>query len=60
MKSNYVNKENWIKLFSDIGLDEKTMLQWHRLFEEQNPEGHQEFLEWLNIPNHEITQIRSL
>ena len=60
MKSTFVNKENWIKLFSDSGLDEAAMQQWHRLFEEQNPEGHQEFLEWLNIPSQEITQIRSL
>jgi hypothetical protein len=60
MKSNYVNKENWVKLFRDIGLNDETMEQWHKKFEEQNPEGHKEFLEWLNIPDSEITEIRSL
>jgi hypothetical protein len=60
MKSNYVNKESWVKLFRDIGLSDETMVLWHRKFEAQNPEGHQEFLEWLNIPASEISEIRSL
>ena len=60
MKSTYIDKENWIKLFRDIGLNDETMEQWHRLFEEQNPKGHQEFLEWLKIPAKEIEEIRSL
>ena len=60
MKSNYVTKEIWVKLFRDIGLNDETMALWHRLFEAQHPEGHQEFLEWLNIPESEITEIRSV
>jgi hypothetical protein len=60
MKSNYVNKEQWVELFHAIGMTEETMLRWHKVFEERNPEGHQEFLEWINIPSGEIGEIRSL
>ena len=59
MKSSYVNKEQWVELFRAIGLSDETMSQWHREFEERNPQGHQEFLEWINIPGNEITEIRS-
>jgi hypothetical protein len=47
-------------MFRDIGLDDATMAKWHQTFESRNPEGHQEFLEWLGIPDAEITEIRSL
>ncbi|MCU7796544.1 MAG: hypothetical protein KZQ75_05390 [Candidatus Thiodiazotropha sp. (ex Myrtea spinifera)] len=60
MKSNNVNKEQWVAMFRDIGLDDATMKRWHQMFETRNPEGHQEFLEWLSIPSSEITEIRSL
>lgn len=55
-----MNKENWVALFKDIGLDEDTMIRWHRLFETRFPDGHQSFLEWLNIPQDEIERIRTL
>jgi hypothetical protein len=60
MNSTRVNKAQWVEMFREIGLDDSTMSQWHRVFEQRNPEGHQEFLEWLNIPSSEITEIRSL
>jgi hypothetical protein len=60
MKSSHVDKEQWVDMFRDIGLSEDAMRKWHQLFEEKNPEGHQEFLEWLNIPNDEIRKIRAL
>jgi hypothetical protein len=60
MKSRNVNKEQWVMMFRDIGLDDASMKKWHQAFEERNPEGHQEFLEWLNIPTSEIVEIRSL
>ena len=60
MKSRHVSKEQWISMFRQIGLDEATMTQWHQVFEKSNPEGHQEFLEWLNIPGKEISEIRSM
>ncbi len=58
--SNVMNKENWVTLFREIGLDEATMIRWHQLFETKYPDGHQSFLEWLNIPADEINRIRAL
>ena len=58
--SDAMNKENWMTLFQEIGLDEATMTRWHRLFETKFPEGHQSFLAWLNIPADEIDRIRYL
>ena len=58
--SDSMNKENWVLLFHEIGLDEATMVRWHRLFEAKFPDGHQSFLEWLNIPADEIDRIRAL
>jgi hypothetical protein len=60
MNTEVMNKENWVALFHEIGLDEATMKRWHQLFEARFPEGHQAFLEWLNIPQDEIEQIRAL
>ena len=55
-----MNKENWVALFREIGLDDETMIKWHQLFEARYPQGHQSFLEWLSIPQEEIGRIRAL
>jgi hypothetical protein len=60
MNSSGVSKVQWVEMFREIGLDDSTMRQWHQVFEQRNPEGHREFLEWLNIPSKEIAEIRSL
>lgn len=60
MNSEAMNKERWVELFRVIGLDDKTMTMWHREFEQRYPEGHRSFLEWLGIPEQEISEIRSL
>ena len=60
MRSNHVNKQQWVELFRAIGLTEDAMKSWHQEFETTNPEGHHEFLEWINIPEEEIREIRSL
>jgi len=56
---NHMNKEKWVTLFKAIGLDEATMMKWHSEFETRYPEGHQSFLQWLQIPNEEILAIRN-
>ena len=58
MKSN-VSVEEWVARFKAIGLDETAMEKWHRLFERENPAGHQSFLEWLAIPTARISEIRA-
>ncbi len=59
MSSKVMNKENWVSLFREIGLDDETMSNWHKLFEARYPDGHQSFLEWLNISKDEISLIRA-
>jgi hypothetical protein len=54
-----VTVEEWVARFKAIGLDQAAMEQWHRLFERENPAGHQSFLEWLGLPAERIAEIRS-
>lgn len=54
-----VTVEEWVARFRAIGLDEAAMEQWHRLFERENPAGHQSFLEWLGLPAERISAIRA-
>lgn len=54
-----VTVEEWVARFRAIGLDEAAMEQWHRLFEQENPAGHQSFLEWLGLPAERISAIRA-
>ncbi|MCG8017566.1 MAG: hypothetical protein JAY97_15240 [Candidatus Thiodiazotropha sp. 'RUGA'] len=60
MKSTFVTKKLWIELFQAIGLTDSNMQQWHQEFESRYPDGHQEFLEWIDIPADEISKIRAL
>ena len=60
MSNDVMTKEKWVLLFKEIGLDEATMTQWHHEFEARYPDGHQSFLEWLNIDENEIRRIRAL
>ncbi len=60
MRNEVMNKEKWVVLFKEIGLDDATMIRWHKEFEARYPDGHQSFLEWLNIDENEIGQIRAL
>ena len=54
-----VTIEEWVARFRAIGLDDAAMEKWHRLFENENPSGHQSFLEWLGLPADRISEIRS-
>ena len=60
MSTEVMNKAKWVLLFEEIGLDQAAMTQWHRAFEARYPDGHQAFLEWLNIGENEIRRIRAL
>jgi hypothetical protein len=53
-----VNVREWVAMFREIGLDDRQMEQWHRLFETRHPDGHQGFLEWLGLAAQEIDRIR--
>ena len=60
MSNEGMNKDTWVLLFREIGLDDATMSNWHKQFEARYPDGHQSFLEWLNIPEDDIRRIRAL
>lgn len=54
-----ITVDQWVDLFKAIGLSEKDMKQWHSLFEQRYPDGHQDFLEWLGLDDSRIKEIRS-
>lgn len=54
-----VTVEEWVARFRAIGLDDAAMEKWHRLFEQENPEGHQSFLTWLGLPEERIAEVRT-
>jgi hypothetical protein len=53
------NKLKWIEVFRKAGLDDAGMHRWHLAFEKHWPDGHQRFLEWLDLAPPEIVQIRT-
>lgn len=55
-----VNKDAWVAMFREIGLNDDTMTKWHQLFEARHPEGHEDFLKWLGLPPDEIVEIRNM
>ncbi len=55
---NQVSVDEWVSMFREIGLDEKTMMRWHQVFEARHPEAHRSFLEWLGLSPEKIEEIR--
>ena len=53
------DKDRWVELFEEIGLDQATMHRWHGAFEARYPAAHQSFLEWLAVPAEDIERIRT-
>ena len=54
-----MNAETWISLLRASGFSQEDTHRWHVEFERLAPEKHQEFLEFLCIPDEEIAQIRA-
>ena len=53
-----ITKEKWVRVMQAAGLSEDDMHRWHAKFEELEPNGHQQFLEFIQIPAEEIGKIR--
>ena len=60
MIATNVTVDQWTDMFRAIGLDHETMHKWHAEFERRHPEGHQGFLEWLQLPADRIARIRRM
>jgi DNA-binding transcriptional MerR regulator len=54
-----LDKQRWVAILRNAGLDDAAMSQWHRSFEHMSPEAHQDFLESLGIEAAEIADIRA-
>jgi DNA-binding transcriptional MerR regulator len=57
-KGKKMTKEKWVSIMQGCGLSEEQMQRWHAEFERAAPAEHQEFLEYLHIPQEEIAVIR--
>ncbi len=53
-----MTKEKWTAIMRRAGFSEEDMWRWHGEFERSAGEEHQEFLEYLHIPEGEIRTIR--
>ena len=53
-----VTKEKWTAIMSAAGFTKEDMHRWHAEFEKSAPREHQEFLEFLHIPEEEVKSIR--
>ena len=53
-----VTKDKWVAIMKAAGFSEDDMHRWHAEFEKSAPDEHQEFLEFLHIPQDELTRIR--
>ena len=57
-REQVITKDKWVSIMSAAGFKKEDMQRWHAEFEKSAPEEHQEFLEFLHIPEEEIRGIR--
>jgi len=57
-RTSEMTKEKWVSILHAAGFKEEDMRRWHKQFEQQAPEEHRQFLEYLQIPKDEINKIR--
>ncbi|WP_432738481.1 MerR family transcriptional regulator [Maridesulfovibrio sp. FT414] len=58
VKSEKLDKAAWVEVLRSSGFSEQDMENWHKAFERSHPDRHQQFLEYLQIPDDEIRLIR--
>ncbi|OBT13928.1 MerR family transcriptional regulator [Vibrio sp. UCD-FRSSP16_10] len=59
LNSEQLTKQQWTEVMRASGLNDEDMKNWHRRFESMQPNGHQKFLESLDINEQEIKTIRA-
>jgi len=57
-KAEMITKQKWVSIMTSCGFSQEQMHRWHSEFERSAPDEHQEFLEFLHIPEPEIKTIR--
>lgn len=59
LKPDKMTKQLWTSILAASGFSELEMRHWHITFEKQAPEQHSAFLQYLQISDTEIRQIKS-
>ncbi|HMK28136.1 MAG TPA: MerR family transcriptional regulator [Terriglobales bacterium] len=57
-RTEVITKDKWVSIMRAAGFTEDDMHRWHKQFERDAPQEHQEFLEFLHIDGNEIRSIR--
>ncbi len=57
-RTEMITKDKWVSIMRKTGFTDEDMHRWHAEFEKAAPEEHQEFLQFLHIPDDEIRKIR--
>ena len=60
MSAVTITKDQWVEVLEAAGVDHEGRIRWHREFERRYPDSHQAFLQWLDLPDSEIAQIREM
>lgn len=55
-----LDKDQWVEMFRNVGMSDENMSEWHREFERNAPEAHQDFLESIGLSEERIREIRKL
>lgn len=58
-RTKQMTKDKWVAIMKAAGFSSDDMHRWHREFEHAAPDDHQEFLQYLHIPEQEIRDIRA-
>ena len=57
-RTKAMTKDKWVAIMKASGFTEADRNRWHAEFERSAPDDHQQFLEFLHIPQEEISLIR--
>ncbi len=57
-RAKKMTKEKWVAIMKGAGFSEADMHRWHHEFERSDPQEHEQFLQYLHIPEKEIQSIR--
>lgn len=57
-RTKKMTKEKWVSIMQGAGFGEADMHRWHQEFERSDPQEHEQFLQYLHIPEKEIQTIR--
>jgi hypothetical protein len=59
MKTSTVTKDQFVAVLNAAGITDARKQKLHAAFEQQHPEAHQSFLEYLGVSADQIAKIRA-